>query len=675
MLLAIDCEATGLDVYHGARPFLVSAYDGESDPVFWSWTVDTETRKVEMPESDAEEIRDLVSRADRIVGQNLKFDAAMFREAGILEDWPWHKTEDTLIAGHLVRSNQAHDLTTMSLVYLGKNIQPYEDDMKKMVLKARNWARRHRPDWRIAKKGLPEMPSAKEKTWAYDMWILQHYEDGKHYSLVEEYATVDPWATWHLWQVFEEKIRSESLWEIYRESMRTAEAVYDMESRSVTMVKANHRELKAEYKKEAKEHEETCLAIAEKYGYDLQLPKSGNNKSLGTFAFDVLKLPVIKMTESGKQPAMDQDVMAQWPLLLDQGSDQMEFIKALKGKRKRDTSLGFLDSYEKYWRPIRGRDYCRMYASANQTATRTLRFSMSNPNLQQVSKQETTCPECEGDGCEECGGTGEDLHSVRRVFGPLPGREFWCLDYENIELRIPAYEAGEECMIELFERPDDPPFFGSYHLFNASIVYPDLFWPIAEEKGAFKKKYASAEYQWVKNGDFAIGYGCMEAKADATFRRKGAYRAIKEKTPKVTRLNADYISQANKRGYVETLPDRSIGAKRGYPIWCSRERGKIKPTIPFNYHVQSTAMWCTRRAMVRCKEYLQQISQETGESYFINLQVHDEIVFDFPAGGKKNLPKVRKLQRLMEESGNDIGIPLKVAASYHPGNWAEAVSV
>lgn len=673
-MIAVDCETTGIDRAHGARPFFVSVYDGVGNPEFWSWRVDPLTRRVLMDDGDAAEIRQRIGEADRIVGQNLKFDAAMFREAGIIEEWPWEKTEDTLIAGHLMRSDKPHDLTSMTLTYLGKDIEPHEAEMKRVVQKARNWARRHAPDWRIAKEGLEEMPSAKEATWAFDMWLLQHFEEGAHYPLVQDYACVDPWATFHLWQVFEAKLKEWGLWEIYREGMRTASAVYDMESRGVTVLMDEHAALKEEYRRESEEHEGICVDIAAKFDYDLQLPKSGNNKSLGTFAFEVLKLPVLKMTESGKQPAMDQDVMAQWPLMLDAGSDQAYFVKALKSKRKRDTAIGFLDSYAKFWLPLDDR-HARMYASANQTATRTLRFSMSNPNLQQVSKQETVCPECDGEGCEDCGGTGEDLHSVRRVFGPLPGREWWCLDYENIELRIPAYEAGEECMIELFERPDDPPFFGSYHLFNASIVYPDLFWPIAGEKGAFKKRYASAEYQWCKNGDFAIGYGCMEAKADATFRRRGAYRAIKEKTPKVTRLNAKYVEQANRQGYVETLPDRSIGAKRGYPIWCPKEYGKVKPTIPFNYHVQSTAMWCTRRAMVRCKEYLDAVSEETGRDYFVCLQVHDEIVFDFPAGGKRNLPKVRRLKALMEQSGEDVGIPLKVAYSYHPRNWSEAVKL
>ena len=634
------------------------------------------------------EIRKIVESSDRVVGQNLKFDAAMLREAGVIKEWPWGKTEDTIIAGHLLKSSQAHDLTTMALVYLGVNIEPLETELRKWTIKARNRVQQAQlkskrarekglkipvdplAKWRIAKEGMPEMPSAKEKTWAIDMWLLQHFEGGKYADKLRDYANADSAVTLQLWKVLEAKVKKEGLWEIYREKMRVAKVVYDMESRPVAVLRDNHRSISWEYAKESDEYGQVCLGIAEERGYELNLPKGSNNQSLTTFAFDVLNLPVVKHTKTGK-PAMDKDVFEMWPLMLDPGSDQLRFVRSLKAKRKRGTALGFLAAYEKFWLETEDPRYCDLYSSLNQTGTHTLRFSMSNPNLQQVSKQESKCDGCDGEGCEACGGSGADLHSIRKVFGPRPGREWWCLDYENIELRIPAYESGERAMIELFERPEDPPYFGSYHLLNASIVYPDLFRPLANKKGAFKEKYNADWYQYCKNGGFAIQYGCQEAKADATFRRKGAYRAIKEKMPAVARLNDRYVDFANRHGYVETLPDKTLDCKRGHPIWCSVGGwGKVSPTVPLNYHVQSTAMWCTSKAMVRCSDYLAEVSRETGKEYRIALQVHDEIVFDFPRGGRANLPKVRTLQRLMSRSGDDVGIPLTVAASYHPKDWA-----
>ncbi len=108
---------------------------------------------------------------------------------------------------------------------------------------------------------------------------------------------------------------------------------------------------------------------------------------------------------------------------------------------------------------------------------------------------------------------------------------------------------------------------------------------------------------------------------------------------------------------------------------CSRtENGRISPTIPFNYHIQSTAMQATNKGMVRCDDQFDQW-KTVGFNAWIAMQVHDEMVFDLPAGGKRNLPKVRRLKQLMEESGRDIGIPLTVSVSYHPKNWAEEVKL
>jgi hypothetical protein len=65
------------------------------------------------------------------------------------------------------------------------------------------------------------------------------------------------------------------------------------------------------------------------------------------------------------------------------------------------------------------------------------------------------------------------------------------------------------------------------------------------------------------------------------------------------------------------------------------------------------------------------------------MQIHDELVFQFPKrykvlDGKPvygNLPQIRILKKLMEEGGNDIGIPTLVNVEYHANNWAEGVSV
>jgi hypothetical protein len=73
--------------------------------------------------------------------------------------------------------------------------------------------------------------------------------------------------------------------------------------------------------------------------------------------------------------------------------------------------------------------------------------------------------------------------------------------------------------------------------------------------------------------------------------------------------------------------------------------------------------------------------RKRGFDAWLCLQVHDELVFDFPKAGDprrdrkgSNLGRARVLQKLMEESGTNIGVPTPVAVEYHPDSWAKGYS-
>ena len=267
------------------------------------------------------------------------------------------------------------------------------------------------------------------------------------------------------------------------------------------------------------------------------------------------------------------------------------------------------------------------------------------------------------------------------------------MDAANIELRIPAFESGEKDMIDLFQRPNDPPYYGSVHLLNFHTVYWDI-WERELAKVGFekvgphcKKEYRATNYQWSKNGGFCKQYGGQRDLTDATFRRCGAFDLIDARFEKLTGLNSECIRFAERNGYVETIPDKTVDPKRGYPLMCTRTNwGRVLPTVPLNYHVQGTAMWWMQKAMIRCYDYLSELNAEARSNgngrggYNMVMQVHDELVFDFPRGtGKEphrtNLPKILQIKRLMEEGGDDIGIPTPVSIEYHVDNWSEGKTI
>lgn len=710
--LSFDTEDTGVDFYHGAEPFLFTFCNEQWENEWYEWDVDPLTRKVQVVQEDLDQIVARINECDELVLQNAKFDMqAMARVSDFA--WPQHKTKDTTISGHLCASNHLKNLTSMAIEYLGMDISKYEKAMQEAVVKVRNLVKRKDSpigNWRIANEGLPEMPSAKadakdkkedNKPWKFDTWILRAFVkwcvaegqqallkdlsgadyDGDHpwLHLTARYANVDSSTTLGIHLQHMRIIEQKGLMKLYDERMKLVPIVAGMEQRGVTLNGARLRELRTEYIADSARANSVCVNIAAEYKYtdeegntgpyQLELPKGGVNNSLKKFVFDVMDLPRVSYTKTG--PSMDKDVIDEWTKVLEPRSKPAIFVQNLSGKRKRDTAVTYMNGYERFWIPLNANDWFTIHPSLNLIGTGTLRGSSSNPNEQNISKKEG--------------------FNLRYIFGPAPGREWWSLDAKNIELRIPAYESGELEIISLFEEPDKPPYYGSTHLLNFHTIYEDLWDAELKAVGlekvgpACKKKYASTWYQWCKNGGFAVQYGAIErantvSTADRAFHRVGSHAKLKARFSKLEALNNKWIKHAEKYGYVTTLPDKHVDPDHGYPLICTRsDYGKIIPTVPLNYHVQGSAMWWTCRAMVRCQECLDQWARE-GFYAFLCMQIHDELVFDFPAGrGSRpwltNLPRVQELARLMALGGEGFGLPTPVGIEYHSKVWSEGVTL
>lgn len=874
--LAVDTETTGVDPRHGSLPFVVTTYDGGEKPVTWEWPVDPLTRLPQIPPADKKAIRSLINQADQLLLQNSQFDARMLKVAGIIPEWPWHKTYDTLLAGHLLASKSKHNLTDMIMGYLDEDIEPYEKTLQSAVMECRRLVQqarlRHerRKDesgednpirhWRIAEPGHDDMPSVKggKSVWKGDGWLpravwqyarLQRktyqpppptivrgrvkkvptpwwmgYSEPDHpfATVLQQYANADSVGTWYLWQEQWNRIQSRKLEAIYESSRQLLPIVAGMEERGITLSGERLESLIEKYEATSKERAQRCISVARSYGVELSLPKTGNNQTLLSFVFDTLQLPVLKRSKKTDAPSLDQNVLAQYQQDLPERGKAAYFINALIDKRSIDTAITYLRGYQRFWIPEgkeislkiisggqngvdqaalraarkvgldtggmapkgwrtldgsmpglkeygmiesassaypprtqanvqcsdatlilaedrnspgerltfrlvynhhkpyyrvfdlvnhnpkevadwilsldihtlnvagnseqtcpgvgqRAEDFLekvflslrdrrgegkwyRIYSGLNITGTDTTRFSSERPNSQNVS--------------------GKKNFNLRYCFGPLPGREWWSLDYANIELRIPAYASGEEELIALFENFDQPPYYGSEHILNFTIVYPDL-WEEAVAKAGIngaaeyvksKAGFGATWYKRIKNGDFSLQYGAGRVRADSTFGRPGSYDRLISKFSKKAALNQKVIRQANKMGYVETIPRKNVDPQRGYPLVCTQtSRGGILPTTPLSYYVQGTAGDCIRSAMIRVHPQLEEWTQQEEIPHHLILQIHDELLFDFPKGDKpsSNLPKIRTLQKIMEMSGDDIGVPLKVNVTYHPNNWSE----
>lgn len=696
---ALDTETNGIDFQHKSTfTFFVTICDEQFNIQYFEWEVDPLTRKPLVPQADIEEIREIINLEDQWVLQNCRFDVKALDTIGVFNEecqWDWSKVNDTLIAGHLLASNAPHDLTSMALMELGVNIKPYEERLREAVNEARRMARSKYPTWKIAKRGLEGMPSAKEAVWQYDMWLPraialeERYPDSHPWwTVLAEYSNADSSVTLPLMKKQLQKIEQRGLSKIYAERLKLLPISYGMEKRGITINRERAWELHASYSISSEKSKQICINLSE--GHLEDLPVNGASNALRDTVFNHFGLIANKATGKGA-PSLDKFVLDNWLETLPKTSKAYLFIKHLRAYRRRKTAMGYIESYEGYWIPLgiynsRGEQlWCRMYPSLNMTGTSTLRWSSQNPNEQQISKQEI----------EELNDMGDVLsHNARYMFGPLPGEEWWSCDAQNIERRLPVYEVGEEEIIKLFERPNDPPYYGSEHSLVAHLLHPKKFEECGDGK-VFKERYKATLYQWTKNGSFSIQYGAQRAKADATYKVDGAYDKIKSRFSKLEGLNQYWIDFANKNGYVETIPDKNVDPTKGYPLQVARTNwGTVSPTIPLSYHIQGSAMWWMGKAMVRTDEFLSELtrsdklfrqlmgrSKTTNErkvGYHIALQVHDELVFSFPQGihreqHKTNLPVMKEIQRLMALGGDDINIPTPVGLSFHPDNWGEEI--
>ena len=141
MLLGVDTETTGLDTFHGCRPYLVTTCDDKGCQRTYQWQVSPKNREVLVSDSDIGEIQELLDSSDKLVFHNAKFDLKMLSAIGIKVNHLWEKIEDTLFIAHMLASQSEHNLTSVVKTYLGKGISHYELKMQEVVQLARRWCR------------------------------------------------------------------------------------------------------------------------------------------------------------------------------------------------------------------------------------------------------------------------------------------------------------------------------------------------------------------------------------------------------------------------------------------------------------------------------------------------------------------------------------------------------
>jgi DNA polymerase-1 len=346
----------------------------------------------------------------------------------------------------------------------------------------------------------------------------------------------------------------------------------------------------------------------------------GSPKQLQSILFEKLALSAQKKTKTGW--STDESVLE----LLARDHELPAYVLAHRRLAKLRST--YVDALPPLVNPRSG----RIHPSFHQTGAATGRISSSNPNVQNIPIRSET-------GVR-----------IREAFVPAEGNRLVSADYSQVELRILAHFSGDESLREAFRTGED------IHRRTAAEVAGIDPGAVTDEQRARAKAvnfgiiYGLSAFGLA--GQLGIAPAEAQATIDAYFERYGGVR----------RFLGETIERARAEGYVRTL----LGRRRYLPELVSRNRvlRSASERMAVNSVIQGTAADLMKKAMVDVHAAL----AGAGLRARIVLQVHDELVFDAPAGEGGRLAE---LVRERMEQVHALDVPLVVGIG-EGDNWREA---
>jgi len=274
----------------------------------------------------------------------------------------------------------------------------------------------------------------------------------------------------------------------------------------------------------------------------------------------------------------------------------------------------------------------RIHTTFNQTAATTGRLSSNNPNLQNIPIRTALGRE------------------IRACFVAEPGQLLVSADYSQVELRLLAHIAGEDALKEIFRKGEDVHTATACRVFG---VTPEQIDPGMRSKS--------------KMINYGIVYGLsawgMADRLDIPQEEAEEFiQRYMAGFPAVARWIEETIEQGTEHGYVSTL----FGRRRQVPElrarrWELRRQGE---RFAVNMVIQGTAADIMKLAMVRCDHAL----KEAGLRSRMILQIHDELLFEGPAGETAHVERIA-----IEQMGGAFAMdpPLAVEVGVGP-DWLAA---
>ena len=531
-------------------------------------------------------VQDLVNQEKTtFIFHNAMYDVCWLRKEGL--SIKGHIV-DTMIAASLIDENRlSYQLNTLAKYYVGIG----KDE--KILLEA---AKDYGLD---AKKDLWRLPAL----------------------FVGQYAERDAEATLKLWEKLETELYQQELWDVFNLETKLFPCLVDMRFKGVR-VDLEHA---ANLKKNLIERENKIInKIKGLTGIEVEIHAA---RSIAK-AFDKLGLPYDR-TEKSKEPSFTKNFLQNHPHELGRSiADAREINKA---------HTTFIDSITKH--AVNGRIHADInQIRSDQGGTVTGRFSMSNPNLQQIPARHP-----------ELG------PMIRSIFIPEEKHKWGSFDYSQQEPRILVHYAKLQNLEGVDEIVD------AYKAGDAD------FHQVVADMAGIKRKQAKTI-----NLGLMYGMGKNKLMAELGLMKESAEKLIRQyhtKAPFVKQLMDNVSRKANDRGKIRTL----LGRACHFDLWQPVQFGVFKP-LPlelarkeydeplkraFTYKalnklIQGSAADMTKKSMVALYE----------NGIIPHIQIHDEVDISV-----ESPEKAEKIIEIME-SAVELKVPNKV--DYEQGdNWGD----
>ena len=405
--LAVDTETTGLLVADGRSKCIGVSFTARIDGTLYSDYIPfNHAVGTNRPEEMAK-LSYVLRQGRPLIFVNVQFDWLSLETIGIrVSEQPFY---DVPTIANLVREDFPYMKDLDSL---------YKHYVKGDHGKMKEWAYAIFDEGRKTPRQKTTLKWQKENGWPHTTPEMMH-----RYACDDTEATYEIWEALMVHAAWQEQ--PASVWEKKQDLIRTLVEVR-RRGIEVNVELAEELEVEGEIAKEG---------LLEKLG---GLNPSSANDAPKIF-LDMLNLPVLKMTEGGKdpdpekrtpKPSFTKAVLEEHDKILEARGDTSPEVGYVRAWRGWTTAMGLLlRPYQALVSPDG-----RLRTSYTTHVTSTGRLSSKEPNLQQISKE------------------GKDPwnNRVKKCFRARPGYTLLSADYSQLELRLAVAYAQEPALQEIF---------------------------------------------------------------------------------------------------------------------------------------------------------------------------------------------------------------------------------